>query len=254
MKNIKAIASRLVTHTPIQYIPVKVQKGLAKGADWTIMPHSAYWRLGGHEPEVETAIRVNGCISEATCWDLGTHFGIYTVGMAMAVGTEGQVVGFEPDPASFRRCQRHIQMNSLYQVKLINAAVSDSEGSTNLILSQAAGASTSHLAYEGENPDLAPVKVTVPTVVLDKLVERGEIQPPHFIKVDIEGHGAKALRGACQTLTANRPIIAMSFHSPWEVKETRKLLEPMGYRSFSCEGLEINWPASDFCGTAVFHC
>lgn len=254
LKEVKAIVSGLLVQTPIQNIPVTVQKGLAKGARWTFLPHSAYWRCGGHEPDIEASIRLHGCIRGATCWDLGTHFGIYTVGMAMAVGPEGQVVGFEPDSVSFKRCQQHVKMNSLSWVKLFNAAVSETEGSTTLILTQGAGASTSHLAYESENPNDAPVKVTVFTVVLDKLVEQGEIRPPQFIKVDIEGHGAKALKGASKTLATYHPTIAMSFHSPWEVEGTRELLEPMGYEVFSCEGHEIDWPTSDFYGTAVFRC
>lgn len=94
----------------------------------------------------------------------------------------------------------------------------------------------------------------MPTVVLDKLVEQGEIRPPQFLKVDIEGHGAKALRGACRTLAAYHPTITMSFHSQWEVEGTRELLEPIGYRSFTCEGLEVDWPTSNFRGTAVFRC
>ncbi len=253
MQNLKTIVSQVITQTSIQYLPVTVQKGLAQGARWTLFPYSAYWR-GKIEPDVEAAVRLYGCVRGATCWDLGTHFGIYTIGMAMAVGPGGQVIGFEPDPISFKRCQRHVQMNLQSWVKLFNAAASESEGLITLILGQGAGTPTSHLAYEGENPNNAPEKVAVPTVVLDKLVERGEIQPPQFIKVDVEGHGAKALGGASRTIATHHPTIAMSFHSLWEVESTRELLEPIGYRSFTCEGLEIDWPASDFRGTAVFRC
>ena len=250
MQNFKSLASQLITHTPIQYAPVRVQKGLAKGALWTLFPYSAYWR-GDTELDVEAAIHLHGSVLGATCWDLGTHFGIYTVGMAKAVGSEGQIAGFEPDPISFKRCQLHVQMNSLSQVKLFNAAVSESEGSSSLILSQGAGASTSHFAYEDEQPNTTTDKVKVQTVVLDKLVERGEIRPPQFIKVDVEGHGAKALSGARQTIAAHHPTIVMSFHSQRELDGTREILEPLGYRSFTVEGKEIEWSASLFRTTVL---
>ena len=96
--------------------------------------------------------------------------------------------------------------------------------------------------------------MNVSTLVLDRLVERGEIRAPQFIKVDVEGHGAKALTGAQQTIARSRPVIVMSFHSPWEVEETKALLEPSGYRSFTCEGVLIEEIPSNFCGTAILHC
>jgi FkbM family methyltransferase len=249
---LKALISRLITHTPIQYFPVTIQRGLAKGAHWTLFPYSAYWR-GNTELDVEAAIRLHGSISGLTCWDLGTHFGIYTVGMAMAVETEGQVIGFEPDPVSFKRCQRHVQMNALSQVKLFNAAVSNVEGTADLLLSQGAGASTSHLAYEDEQPNDKLDREVIQTVILDELVKAGKIRPAQFIKVDVEGHGAKALSGAQQTISASRPTIVMSFHSKWELEGTKEVLEPLGYRSFNVDGQELEWSASLY-RTTILRC
>lgn len=243
MQNLRALASRLIARTPIQYIPVTVQKGLAKGARWTLLPWSFYWR-GYGEMDVEAAIRLYGSAQGATCWDLGAHFGFFTVGMAMAVGETGQVVGFEPDPVSFERCRLHVKMNSLNWVKLYNAAVSDSEGSANLILTHGAGDPTSHFAYEDERTDAKTRGLTVRTVVLDRLVERGKIRPPQFIKLDIEGHGAKALWGARKTIADHLPVCMMYFHSSWELDGTRKLLEPLGYRCFTAEGEELKWQDS----------
>jgi hypothetical protein len=92
MSNLKTLISRALSHTPLQYFPVRVRKGLAQGAHWTLFPYSANWR-GQVEQDVEMAVRRYGTMTGAACWDLGTHFGIYTVGMAMAVGSAGQVAG-----------------------------------------------------------------------------------------------------------------------------------------------------------------
>src|SRR6516165_9447744 len=138
-KQLRARIANWGARTPLRNLPVRVRAGLAKGARWTLLPHTAYWR-GNTEIEVEAAIRRQGDLRGATCWDLGTHFGIYTVGLAMAVGPTGQVVGFEPDPVSFARCQRHVRMNRLGWVKLYNAAVSSTVGSAVLLLHQGTGA------------------------------------------------------------------------------------------------------------------
>lgn len=169
----------------------------------------------------------------------------------MAVGKEGQVAGFEPNPGTFKRCQRHVQMNSLSWVKLFNVAVSNSEGLVDLIQGKGHASSTAHFAYEDEMIDRATRKVKVRTVVLDKLVERGDILPPHFVKVDVEGHGARALSGAHKTITEYRPTIVMSFHSQWELDGTRELLEPLGYSSFTCEGKKLGWQNSIFRTTVL---
>ena len=252
MRSLKTKVSEWISHTPIQFIPTTVQKGLAKGAKWTFLPYSMYWR-GNNEQDVEAAIQQHGSVRGAVCWDLGTHFGIYTVGMAMAVGETGQVVGFEPDPASFRRCQHHVEINTLHWVKLFNAAVSDTEGESSLILSEGAGASTSHLAYQQEQLESGTRVVSIQMISLDRLVERGEIRPAQFIKVDVEGHGAKALTGARQTLINHRPTIVMSFHSVAELEETQAVLEPIGYRSFTVEGQTLSWSESVF-RTTLLRC
>lgn len=252
MRELKNLASKLVARTPIQYMPVTVRKGLAKGARWTFAPYSSYWR-GNTEMDVEAAIQLHGSVRGGVCWDLGTHFGIYTIGMAMAVGSEGQIVGFEPDPASFKRCQYHVQINKLKWVKLYNAAVSDVKGSGTLIRNQGAGASTSHFAYEDETPDSPNLTAEVQIIVLDDLVESNEIRPAQFIKVDVEGHGAKALRGAIRTIKVHSPTLVMSFHSQWELDGTRELLEPIGYKSFTPEGDKLDWQASLY-RTTVLSC
>lgn len=252
MKNLKSLISKIITHTPIQYFPIRVRKGLAKGARWTLAPWAHYWR-GNIEKDVERAVCLYGASAGATCWDLGAHFGIYTVGMAMAVGPRGEVVGIEPDPASFKRCKLHVRMNSLSWVKLFNAAASDFEGSSTLILSHGPGATTSHFAYEGEDPGRSPLKVEMPTIMLDRLVEQGKIRFPQFIKVDVEGHGARALKGACETIAAYRPTIVMAFHSKRELTGTREMLKPLGYRCFSCDGKKIDWPTG-INRNVVFRC
>jgi hypothetical protein len=82
--------SKLLCMTPLQYLPVRVRRGLAKGARWTLLPHYHYWRFGG-ESDIVAAMKMFGNINGASCWDFGAHFGIYTVGLAMQVGTKGQV-------------------------------------------------------------------------------------------------------------------------------------------------------------------
>lgn len=231
---VKAFVSGLLRITRLELWPVRVRSGIAQGARWTLYPWSAYWR-GTQEPQLHQALLQLGDITGWTCWDLGAHFGIYSVGLARRVGVTGQVAAFEPNPVSHARLVRHARMNRLDWLKVFPAAVSDDAGSAELYTYGSLQSTTTHLPYEGESAGTATAPITIRTVVLDDLVSKGEIRAPDLIKVDVEGHGHKALAGARRSLSARRPILIVAFHSQVEVDGVLALLTPLGYTSTPLE-------------------
>jgi len=196
-------------------------------------PHSQYWRVTDwSDNEVVTASQLLPSISGAVFWDIGAHFGIHTVGMAMQVGPAGQVVAVEPDATSFRRLNTHLRMNRITNVVAVWAAASDATGSATLGGGKPGSSQTRLGAGEGVN---------VTTVRLDDLVAQGRVRPPDLVKVDVEGHGAAVVAGAVNSIATSRPIIAFSGHTPEEVAGTRRVLEPLGYRPFRINGEATAW-------------
>ena len=222
------LIDRFLVFSRLQYWPVRVRTGVAAGARWTLYPWSAYWR-GTQEPAVHEAILGLGDIHGWSCWDLGAHFGIYSVGLARRTGPTGEVASFEPNPVSYPRLERHRRMNGLTWMKTFEAAVSDHSGSAELFTYGNLHSTTTHLAYETEPGGAATRPIAVHTVVLDDLVASGRLRPPDFIKVDVEGHAHKALAGARNTLAAKLPVLVVAFHSESEVKGVLDLLIPLGY-------------------------
>ena len=222
------LANLILGRTPLGLWPVRVRGGVAAGARWTLYPWSAYWR-GGFETELQQELINLGDIAGWTCWDLGAHYGLYSVGLALRTGPTGQVVSFEPNPLSYGRLERHRRMNRLAWMKTIRAAVSDAPGVAEFYTYGDLESTTTHLPYAGEtrSADCAPVKVKL--VRLDDLVARGEIRAPNFVKVDVEGHAHHALAGARDTLTRQRPILIVAFHSEEEVRGVHAILDPLGY-------------------------
>jgi len=161
--------------------------------------------------------------------------------MAMQVGLSGQVVAFEPDPVAFARLELHVRKNDLSNVVSILAAVSSSSDSVELISVGGLGSTLSHLRYPDEPVAQAEVTLEVKSVVPDALVASGRIRLPDLIKVDVQGHGASALRGSIESIRARHPVIIFSSHSPWELREARELLEPLGYGVQSLAGEPIPW-------------
>lgn len=217
-----------LTFTRLQYLPVRVRTGVAAGARWTLYPWSAYWR-GTQEPAMHQALLGLGDIRGWSCWDLGAHFGIYSVGLARRTGPQGEVAAFEPNPVSFARLERHRRMNGLTWLKTFEAAVSDRAGQADLLTYGDLRSTTTHLAYEEETGGPATRPIGVRTLVLDDLVASGQLRAPDFVKVDVEGHAHKALAGAIKSLSTKRPILIVAFHSEAEVQGVLGLLAPLGY-------------------------
>lgn len=221
-------ADLFLRQTRLCYWPVRVKSGVAAGARWTLYPWSAYWR-GGFEKELQHELVALGDITGWCCWDLGAHYGLYSVGLARRTGPSGEVVSFEPNPLSFARLERHRRMNHLAWLKPIEAAVSDAPGTAEFYTYGELESTTTHLPYEGEARDATCAPVTVRLLRLDDLVASGEIRAPHFVKIDVEGHAHKALAGARTTLAAARPIVIVAFHSDLEARGVHEILDPLGY-------------------------
>lgn len=247
---IRTVVSKIISKTPFQYFPVKVRKSLAKGMKWTLLPFSSNWREGG-EPEVEIATRFHKNLTGATCWDLGSHFGIHTVGLARVVGSTGQVCGFEPDPVAFRRLSRHVAMNQLRWVKLFNAAVSECSGHADMLVTEGLGSSFTHLRYDDEPVLEDEKKIRIATVVLDELVAQGKIREPDLIKVDVQGHGAKALRGAETSIRKNLPTIVFSCHCQPEADFVAELVTKLDYQCLDSNGKKSDIKYFDHTATYI---
>lgn len=209
--------------------PVRVRRGLARGAWWSLYPCSAYWRLGGNDPAVESILRRFAARPGLNCWDVGAHHGIYAVGLARAVGPGGRVDAFEPDPVSFGRLCWHRRLNRLLNLHPHPVAVSSSGGPARLFHYHGFGATTSHLPYPGESLVGVPSR-EVTTIALDDWVRAGRLPTPHFVKLDIEGHGGPALAGMHHVVATARPVILFAVHSREEHAAARAELLPLGYR------------------------
>jgi FkbM family methyltransferase len=133
----------------------------------------------------------------ATVLDIGANIGYYTLLLARAVGPRGHVFAFEPDTTNFEILTRNVALNGYENVTLVNRAVWSSTTTLKLFLS--AENPGDHRAYaSGE----ARRFVEIPAVALDDYFGA---TPPRidFIKMDIQGAEAHAIRGMMSLLRAN---------------------------------------------------
>jgi FkbM family methyltransferase len=207
---------------PLRLIPrdavVPILSGTARGLRWIAGSGPQSCWLGINEPAKRRVFAAHVAPGDVV-YDIGANVGSYTLPASVLVGSHGKVIAFEPLPDNLAYLTRHIALNHLDNVHVIEAAVWSSTGE--LRFQGTADRVTSHASDVGE--------ITVKAVAIDALVSAGEIPPPDCIKIDVEGAEADVLRGAMSTLSEHRPVILLATHGAERTVECRKLLAELGY-------------------------
>jgi FkbM family methyltransferase len=207
---------------PLRAIPasakVRVLTGPLRGAVWIRGAATHKCWLGAYEHK-KAKLFANHIDSGNTVFDVGAHVGFYTILAARRTGSGGEVAAFEPLPRNVEFLRRHVHLNKLSNVTVVQAAVAESDGSS--------GFSISESFFEGYLDERGPVQVQ--TVSLDTFVEAGNARLPNVIKIDVEGAELEVLKGARRVLTSARPIIFVATHGQDVHRACCSFLSSMGY-------------------------
>ena len=164
----------------------------------------------------------------STVLDVGAHIGTHTMVLAQAVGANGRVVAFEPQPKIFRELFMNMNINNLKNVIFYWAGVGAAEGQIEL--------SPLVSSNEGGTPLGGGTGQFVQLLTIDSL----HLKNVSLIKMDVEGMEDQALDGARETILTNRPVIIIEIQggnefgsAPQEIRRrimhTIDTLESLGY-------------------------
>lgn len=215
---------------PLKLIPKRavfhIKQGRLKGWKWIVgSGEHGYW-LGWYEIRKRRAFE--NAIPEGTVvFDIGANVGYYSLMAAAVSGPTGHVYAFEPLPRNVDYLRKHVALNKMVdRITVFDVAVSDKSGGAAFDL----GASTSmgHLAESGE--------FKVKQVRLDDMVAAGEIKPPHYMKVDVEGAEFDVLNGARKLLEQHKPVIFLDTHDREAHNATVNLLIELNYEIYCLDG------------------
>jgi FkbM family methyltransferase len=139
--------------------------------------------------------------------DVGANMGVYSMFASRLVGNSGTVVALEPSTRDFQRLAFHVGLNNLERVRCFHVAASDDNGQAPLKVAtnQHSGHNTFG-AFAWPNIELAAEEI-VQTRRLDALVSEQRLERVDLVKIDVEGHELRALKGAVETLARFRPRI-----------------------------------------------
>jgi FkbM family methyltransferase len=147
--------------------------------------------------------------------DIGAFLGIYAVLESRWAGDKGEVIAFEPTPASAAVARRHFAWNAPEgaRVHLVEAAVSDRSGRATLHQYDAHGMPYVNSLVEAVDAGSAAARqrAVTTTTVDDVCRERGVL--PSVIRMDVQGAEIHALLGAQATIRACRRLsIVVEMH------------------------------------------
>jgi FkbM family methyltransferase len=217
---LRPLVNRLVGDRPI---PVTVRSGEARGLHVVIDPrHEKFYWAGTHEPEVQRAL-VDALSPAAVFWDIGAHIGFFSFLASRVVGSDGQVVAFEPLPANRTRLEQGIALNQLENVDVQPAVVCSAAGETTL---RGHPQSTRWSLYPDDREALPGIRVRA--VTIDEACRAS--RRPDVLKVDVEGAEIDVLRGAERLLSEHRPRMLVEFHSEQLLAEARGILPDYQFR------------------------
>jgi len=198
-----------------------ILRGRLRGTRWIVGAHTHGCWLGTYELKMQQQMEALVRPGSVFC-DIGAQAGFYTLLASRLTGEKGRVFAFEPSPRNIHNLRRHLEINWIENVTLFEAAVSDRPGEAWFDLGN--NSSTGSLSDSGS--------LCVPLVSLDHLLEEGQILPPDFLKMDVEGAELQVLKGARKTLTTARPTLFLATHSDQLHRDCLSFLESLG---FACE-------------------
>ncbi|MEM6525804.1 MAG: FkbM family methyltransferase [Bacteroidota bacterium] len=199
---------------------MKIRKGPLKSLKWIKGSHNFSVILGIYEKNQTNAF-VKIAKKSACFLDLGAHVGYYSM-LYRQLNSKGTIYAFEPLPDNIVYLNKHIEMNGMSDINVVNAAVSDV--STILKFDIGKSSVAGKLSEEGN--------VEVQCVSLKKWIAEKGIEPD-LIKMDIEGHEFNVLKHISDYLKTMRPALFLSTHGDTLHTQCINLLKELGYLDFN---------------------
>lgn len=186
---------------------------------------------------------VEACRGKTCVLDIGAHIGLVTLPVSTVLAPEGRVFAFEPSRANRDTLKKHLDLNGITNVEVVESLVGERE-IEDVVFYEHAGVS-------GMNTR-APVKsgetytqTHHTQMTLDSFCQAHNLRPD-VIKIDVEGAEFAVLEGARKVLAEARPLLVVSIH-PQHLKalgrdadELHGLAAASGYTVSDTDGRSVD--------------
>ena len=176
----------------------------------------------GEFSELEAAFMCGFVAPGDVVVDVGANIGALTLPLANAVGAEGSLIAFEPQPALFQILCANIALNGLRHVRTVNAAVGADGGSVKLPKLDVTQPGL--FGAHGIGTDVAG-----DTGGVVKLDDALRLNRCTLMKIDVEGMEAEVIRGARDLITRCQPVLYVENDRKANSPALIRLLQELGY-------------------------
>lgn len=187
---------------------------------------------------------IAACRPGMVLFDLGAHFGLFSLAGLHYGGPSALSVAVDPSPSAARMTNIQAVLNHVEdRLRVIEASASDKSGWKPMVPVGvlAEGYFVTPRAHHSK-ADLRQTRA----VTLDGLVRDLKMLPTH-VKIDVEGQEAQVLRGGWHLLSQDQgPMLFIELHNRMireeggDPSETLMLLRQLAYRTFALDGAPLS--------------
>jgi FkbM family methyltransferase len=176
--------------------------------------------FGNNEKHIVNYLKNEIGEKEAVLWDIGINIGSIALPLMQACSNL-KICGFEPSPHVFERLSRNVNLNPTSRLKIYQKAISKQVGVVDFFVSPIIG--NSGLGSLGSIDDYRYNKVSVECLTGDKLIEIEALDPPTFIKIDVEGFEYEVLIGLKNFLSHRNNVKIIYEHEPYRLSSRERI-------------------------------
>lgn len=163
----------------------------------------------------------------------GAYFGDFLPPLSRAVGPDGLVWSFEPNPRNFALAERTLALNALENVRLLPHALASEPAELSLAVEKD-GKPLGGLSRVVESNPKGALKTDAPTAPVTAVRLDDTIPPERpvaLIQLDIEGYERPALEGARGLIARHRPWIVVEMQPRTAKAMMAELFPDLPYRA-----------------------
>lgn len=136
--------------------------------------------------------------------DVGANIGYFTLLASRCVGESGRVVAIEPAPEHLRALESNLRLNSVGNVRIVEAAVSDRRSTATLFSGPECHSGLSTIIADEASRQGLEAECEVPTVTLSDTLDPDELESARIVKIDVEGSEWPVVNGMDRLLSSGR--------------------------------------------------